>query len=38
MVAQKAVSKAEGRVERAEDHVAVALREARACAAAATTS
>jgi coenzyme F420-0:L-glutamate ligase/coenzyme F420-1:gamma-L-glutamate ligase len=29
VVAQKAVSKAEGRVERAGDHVAVALREAR---------
>jgi coenzyme F420-0:L-glutamate ligase/coenzyme F420-1:gamma-L-glutamate ligase len=30
VVAQKVVSKAEGRVERADDHVAVILREARA--------
>jgi coenzyme F420-0:L-glutamate ligase/coenzyme F420-1:gamma-L-glutamate ligase len=30
VVAQKVVSKAEGRIERTEDHVAVALREARA--------
>jgi len=30
VVAQKVVSKAEGRLEHAEDHVAVALREARA--------
>ncbi|MGH3112328.1 MAG: coenzyme F420-0:L-glutamate ligase, partial [Gaiellaceae bacterium] len=30
VVAQKVVSKAEGRVEQADDHVAVILREARA--------
>jgi coenzyme F420-0:L-glutamate ligase/coenzyme F420-1:gamma-L-glutamate ligase len=30
VVAQKAVSKAEGRIERADDHLAVVLREARA--------